>query len=92
VNKNIFEALKRIPLSIAKDDQKFVYTETESLVLYVDKTRQYYSTTNKEELNKCKSVKAGLYICKQSQPLLNSHLRQSCVVKFQPRVNYTSKL
>jgi hypothetical protein len=88
VNKNNFKALKLIPLPVAKNNQKFVYIETEGSVLYVDETRQYYFTTNREELNKCKSVRTGSYICKQSQPLLNSHLRESSLVKMlQPRVS-----
>lgn len=87
VNKNTFKALKLIPLPIAKENHKFVYIETEGRVLYVDETRQYYFTTSREELSKCKSVKADSYICKQTQPLLNSHLRESCIVKLlQPRI------
>jgi hypothetical protein len=64
-----------------------VYIETEGTVLYVDETRQYYFTTDREELQKCKSTKVGSYIWKQNQPLLNSHLKESCVVKLlAPRV------
>jgi hypothetical protein len=90
VNKNIFRALKLIPLPITRDDQKFVYIDTEGTMLYVDETRQYYFTTDREELDKCKSVKTGSYICKQNQPLLNSHLRESCAVKLlQPNPVWT---
>jgi hypothetical protein len=64
-----------------------VYIETENQILYVDETRQYYFTTIREKLSKCKSAEAGVYICKQTQPLLNSHMQESCMVKlFQPRV------
>jgi hypothetical protein len=87
VTKNVFKALRLIPLPIAKDNQRFVYIETESAILHVDETRQYYFTTDREELNKCKSAKRVSYICKQTRPLLNSHLRESCVIKLlQPRV------
>ncbi|PNF24653.1 hypothetical protein B7P43_G18128, partial [Cryptotermes secundus] len=86
LNKNVFKALKLIPLPIAKDKFKFVYIETENSILYVDETRQYYFTTSREELDKCKLMKARSFVCKQNQPLLNSHLRESCVVKLlQPR-------
>jgi hypothetical protein len=92
VNKNVFKALKLIPLPIAKDNQKFVYIETEISVLYVAETRQHYFTTDSEELYKCKSTKAGSYVCKQNQPLLSSHLRVLCSKIVTTQSNYTSKL
>jgi hypothetical protein len=88
VNRGIFAVFRLIPLPIALDKDKFVYIETENQIMCIDQTRQYYFATTRDEINRCKSVKPGTYICKQKQPLLNSHMQESCMVKLlQPRIN-----
>jgi hypothetical protein len=47
-------------LITAKHKSKGYYSKNnEGTVLYVDETRQYYFTTDREELHKCKSTKVG---------------------------------
>lgn len=44
--------------------------------------------TNREELRRCKTTEPNKYICKQTQPLPNSHMQETCVIKLlQPRIN-----
>ncbi|PNF43656.1 hypothetical protein B7P43_G18122 [Cryptotermes secundus] len=41
-----------------------------------------------EGLRRCKSLEPRKYICKQIQPLLNSHMQETCAIKLlQPRLN-----
>jgi hypothetical protein len=41
---------------------------------------------DKEWMDSCKILNAMLYVCKQNQPLLSSHLQETCMVKLlQPR-------
>jgi hypothetical protein len=74
-------------LPVKIEVSKFVYTEPRSNVLCIDQTRQYYFLIDREKLRLCKLAQANFYLCKQSQPLLNSHMQESCEVKLmQPRV------
>jgi hypothetical protein len=89
VNRGLFKTLRLIPLPVKLDGSKFVYTEPGSNVLCIDQTRQYYFLIDREKLRLCKlaQAQANFYLCKQSQPLLNSHMQESCEVKLmQPRV------
>jgi hypothetical protein len=81
VNRGTFKAFRLIPLPIGIEQNKVVYTEPNEDILYVDQTRQYYFSTSREELRRCKRAQPNSYICKQNRPLLNSHMQESCAVK-----------
>jgi hypothetical protein len=88
VSSGTFKTFRLMPLPIAIGKNKFIYIETENRLLHVDQTRQYYFFTDREELRRCKTVEPNKYICKQTQPLFNSHMQESCAVKLlQPRVS-----
>jgi hypothetical protein len=88
VGRGVYKIYKLIPLPVEVEKSKFVYTENNQEILYIDQTRQYYFSTGREELRKCKSIEPDSYICKQNQPLLNSHMQELCAVKLlQPRRN-----
>jgi hypothetical protein len=67
-----------ISLPVGTGKGKFVYLETNNELLYVDQTRQHYFSTSREELRHFKSAEPNSYICKQSEPLLNSHMQKLC--------------
>jgi hypothetical protein len=88
ISRGTFKVFRLIPLPVGVEKDKFVYLETNKELLYVDQTRQYYFATSREDLRRCKSTELNSYICKQSQPLLNSHMQESCEIKLlQPRLN-----
>ena len=81
INRGIFKTFRLLPLPVEIEKNKFVYTEPENEVLFIDQTRQYYFLTSREELRLCKIAQAKSYLCKQRQPLLNSHMQEACAVK-----------
>jgi hypothetical protein len=88
VNRGIFKTYRVLPLPVEVEQRKFVYTESGNEILCIDQTRQYYFLTSREELRLCKVVQAKSYLCKQNQPLLNSHMQEACAVKLLlPRVS-----
>ena len=87
ISRGTFKVFRVIPLPVGIEKNRFVYLETGNELLYVDQIRQYYFATSREELRRCKSAEPNAYICKQSQPLLNSHMQESCEIKLlQPRL------
>jgi hypothetical protein len=86
ISRGVFKTFKLIPLPVAIGQNKFIYIETENKLLYVDQTRQYYFMTDREELRRCKAIEPTRYICKQTRPLLSSHMQEACAMKLlQPR-------
>jgi hypothetical protein len=81
INRGIFRTFRLIPLPVEVENNRFVYIEPSTRVLYIDQTRQYYFLTSREELRFCKIAQTNFHLCKQSQPLLNSHMQESCEVK-----------
>jgi hypothetical protein len=81
INRGTFEIYKMIPIPISLGNNKFVYINTDESILCLDQTRQYYFEMKTEELINCKNLDSRTYICKQKQPLLSSHLQESCAVK-----------
>jgi hypothetical protein len=78
VNRGTFIFFRLIPLPITIEKNNFVYIETENKLLYVDQTREYYFSTDREDLRRCKTLEPNKYVCKQTRPLLNSHMQESC--------------
>jgi hypothetical protein len=73
-----------VPVPTVVERTKFLYIDKS--VLFMDQARQYYFTVDDKELERCKVMNAGSYLCKQRHPLLSSHLVKSCAVKMlQPR-------
>ncbi|PNF42917.1 hypothetical protein B7P43_G12321 [Cryptotermes secundus] len=85
INRGVFKTFRLIPLLVAMGRGKFIYIETESKLLYVDQTRQYYFMSDREELRRCKTIEPTKYICKQTRPLLNSHMQEACAINI-PRI------
>jgi hypothetical protein len=81
IGRGVFKAYKMIPVPISLGNHKFAYVETGESDLCVDQTRQYYFEIDEEELNKCKIIDSQAKICKQTRPLLSSHLHEACAVK-----------
>jgi hypothetical protein len=88
ISRGVFKTFKLIPLPVSIGQNKFIYIETANKLLYVDQTRQYYFMTDRKELRRCKAIEPTRYICKQTRPLLSSHMQEACAVKLlQPRIN-----
>jgi hypothetical protein len=88
ISRGTFKTFRLIPIPIAIEKNKFIYLETENKLLYVDQIRQYYFSTGREELRRCKALEPNKYICKQNKPLLNSHMQECCEIKMlQPRLS-----
>jgi hypothetical protein len=88
ISRGAFKTFILIPFPVMIGQSKFMYIETDNKLLYVEQARQYYYMTDRDELRRCKTTELNKYICKQTQPLLNSHMQESCAVKLlQPRPN-----
>jgi hypothetical protein len=86
VNQGNFNIYRLIPIPVPLDKTKFLYIDTGKSFLWIDQARQYYFLSEKEVLEECKIIHPMLYVCKQNQPLLSSHLHENCLVKMlQPR-------
>ena len=86
VNRGTFDIYKLIPIPISLERNQYLYIEAGKPFLWIDQARQYYFLTDGEWMDSCKVLNARFYVCKQNQPLLSSHLHESCVVKLlQPR-------
>jgi hypothetical protein len=81
LNRGNFNIYRVIPIPVPLDGTKFVYIDTGKLFLWIDQARQYYFLTDKEGMEACKMMNSMLYVCKQKQPLLSSHLHENCLVK-----------
>ena len=81
VNRGTFRVFRLLPLPLSVENNKFVYIETGNCILYIDQTRQYYFTTNQDELVHCKTLEPQLFVCKQRRPLFSSHMQEMCAVK-----------
>jgi hypothetical protein len=81
VNQGNFNIYKLIPIPVPLDRSTFLYIDTGKSFLWIDQARQYYFLSDKEELEECKMMNIMLYVCKQNQPLLSSHLHENCLVK-----------
>jgi hypothetical protein len=86
VNRGTFKVYRTIPVPLSLGNKKFAYIHTTESNLCLDQTRQYYFEMSNEELDNCKVMDSRTRICKQKQPLLSSHVQESCAVKLlQPR-------
>jgi hypothetical protein len=86
VNRGTFDIYRLILLPISLDRNQFLYVETDKPYLWIDQARQYYFLTEKEWMGSCNILNPMLYVCKQNQPLLPSHLHENCMVRLlQPR-------
>jgi hypothetical protein len=75
-----------LPLLTSLENNKFVNIETGNSILHIEQSRQYYFTTNQDELVHCKTLELQFFVCKQRRPLLSSHMQEMCPVKMlQPR-------
>jgi hypothetical protein len=81
VNRGNFNIYRLIPIPVPLDRTKFLYIDTGKSFLWTDQARQYYFMTDKECMDSCKILNAMNCVCKQSQPLLSSHLHENCMVK-----------
>jgi hypothetical protein len=81
VNRGNFDIYRLIPIPVPLDRPKFLYIDTGKSYLWIDQGRQYYLLTDKEWVESCKMLNSRLYVCKQNQPLLSSHLHDNCMVK-----------
>jgi hypothetical protein len=87
VNRGNFNVYQLIPIPVPLDRTKFLYIDTGKSCLWIDQARQYYFMTDNEWIESCKMLNT-MYVCKQNQPLLSSHLHENCMVKMlQPRGN-----
>jgi hypothetical protein len=73
--------LRMIPIPVALDRGRFVYVETGSVLLYLERARQYYYWSTERELSLCKAVLKSSFVCQQQHPLLFSNSFDSCAVK-----------
>jgi hypothetical protein len=88
VNRGNFNIYRLIPIPVPWNRTKFLYICTGKSFLWIDQARQYCFLTDKEGMGVCKMMNTMLYVCKQNQPLLSSHLHENCLVKMlQPRGN-----
>jgi hypothetical protein len=88
VNRGTFDIYKLIPIPISLDKRQFLYIETGKPFLWVDQARQYYFLKDEGWIGSCSLLNPKSYVCKQSQPLLSSHLHQNCMVRLlQPRAS-----
>jgi hypothetical protein len=86
INRGTFDIYRLIPIPISFDRNQFLYIETGKPFLWIDQARQYYFLTEEEWVDSCNILNPMSYVCKQNQPLLSSHLHESCVVRLlQPR-------
>ena len=85
VGRGNFNIYRLIPIPVPLDRSKFLYIDTVKSFLWIDQARQYYFMTDKGWMDSCKILNSMKYVCKQNQPLLSSHLHESCMVKLQPR-------
>jgi hypothetical protein len=86
VNRGTFDIYKLIPIPISLDRNQYLYIEAGKTFLWIFQARQYYFLTDGEWMNSCRVFNARSYVCKQSQPLLSSHLHENCIVRLlQPR-------
>jgi hypothetical protein len=81
IGRGLFKVYKMIPVPILVGNSKFTYIDTGESNLSIDQTRQYCFKISNEELNKCKMIDSQSRICRQTCPLLSSHLHEACVVK-----------
>ena len=81
VNRGDFNIYRSIPIPVPLDRNKYLYIDTGKSFLWMDQARQYYFLTDAEGMEKCKLLNNVLYVCKQNQPLLSSHLHDNCLVK-----------
>jgi len=88
VNRGTFDVYKLIPIPIALDRNQYLYIETGKPFLWIDKARQYYFLSDGVWTDTCKLLNPMSYVCKQSDPLLSSHLHENCIVRLlQPRTS-----
>ena len=86
VNRGNFNIYRLIPIPVPLDRTKFLYVDTGKSFLWIDQARQYYFMTDEGWKDSCKILNTLQYVCNQNQPLLSSHLHESCMVKLlQPR-------
>jgi hypothetical protein len=81
MNGGIFKVYRMIPVPISLGSYKFAYVNIEESNLCSDETRQYYFGISDSEFEKCKNINGHTKLCKQTHPLLSSHLQESCAVK-----------
>jgi hypothetical protein len=48
--------------------------------------------TDREELRRCKPIESNKYLCKQTRPLLNSHMQETCAIVTSTKNKYSKGL
>lgn len=81
VSLNSYRLYHLIPLpSKQNDNNLFLYIEPSHEFILIDDAKQHYLSFNEGQLSRCK--KFGLKkICKQEQPILSSHIHETCEMK-----------
>jgi len=70
-----------IPISVALENQEFLYTGPKESILCLDQTRLYNFITDEAELYLNKTTVTGPYVCTQSHAVMSHDLQETRAVK-----------
>lgn len=70
-----------LPIATKNSTSTYVFIQPEKEFLFIDTVKQYYVKIDKLEFNNCKVLTSNWRVCKQSYPILSSHLHEECEAK-----------
>ena len=81
VSRETSGVFKTIAISIALENEEFLYIDREESILCLDQVRQYYFMIEEAELYHCKTTMTLSYVCTQCRAVMCSDWQETGVVK-----------